>query len=116
MGSRREVLGSKPKKGRGQTVEGSESLTVPYPLCPFTLPFHSGNLVFRYRSNKRQINFLPGKGCKGTAGSWHSKRHTTGGGTERPGGSQCPGPQGPGGTGAQGKGKASGGRLSSRGP
>ena len=35
---------------------------------------------------------------------------------ERPGGSQCPGAQGPGGPGVQDKGKASGGRLSSRGP
>lgn len=59
---------------------------------------------------------LPGKGCRGTAGVWHSKQHTTGGGTGRSGGSQCPGVQAPGGTGVQGKGKASGGWLSSRGP
>lgn len=61
-------------------------------------------------------SLLPGKGCRGTAGSWHRKRHTTGGGTERPGGSHCPGGQGPGSTGVQGKGKASGGQLSNRGP
>lgn len=58
----------------------------------------------------------PGNGCSGMAGSWHSRRHTTGAGMARLGGSQGPGAQGPGGSGAQGKGKASGGRLSSRGP
>lgn len=89
-------------------------------LSSIFLPCYHLPLLFPiqwYTGIQISVEFiLPGKGCRGTAGFWYSKRHTTGGGMERPGGSQCPGAQAPGGTGVQGKGKASRGRLSSTGP
>lgn len=107
--------GSKPNKGkRIQCIQ-----VIGHKFCPpffYTVCSSSSLPIQWYTGIQKFVEFiLPEKGCRGTAGFWHSKRHTTGGGMERPGGSQCPGAQAPGGTGVHGKGKASGGRLSSRG-
>lgn len=96
-----------------QSVQGSELMTSVLPL-PRLYPIPLLSWIQWHTGIQTLIKFiLPGKGCKGTTGFWQSKRHTTGGGMERPGGSQCPGVQA---LGVQGKGKGSGGRLSIRGP